>query len=350
VSSKRELVRRVRVFADLADEECDAVAAVFKPMRAAAGTTIFNQGDPGSGMLVVVSGNLTVRVKTPAGNEETVRKMGPGDVLGELSFFDAKPRSATVIAKDGAELFAFTREAMRTLRRGQPRVAAAIYRGILKDIAFRLRDLAEKSTEGMVPWRNATDESSVKAATGTPLTAAQLAKVPMLAKYGPDDLEMFSKLCSYRKFAANEGLMEQGKRGGACWLMVTGEVVATTNTQATPLATLGPGALVGQLALIDGTVRSATVTAKVPSSAIEIRGPGFQQLMKEHSPLALRFQEQVLLAGVTQVRTATDRFAALAGERAEASMASKRTMDWDSSGVEDIELELDLSDKPMNAR
>ncbi len=347
MTPNRDLVRRAKVFADLSDAECDAVGAVFKPMKVAAGGTLFKEGDPGAAMLLVVQGTLAVKVKTPAGTEENVRKVGPGDTLGELSFFDAKPRSATVTALENAGLFAFTREAMRTLRAEQPRVASAIYRGILKDITHRLRDLADKSIEGIVVSREIANESSTLGRPGAAVTSAQLAKVPSLQKYAPEDLEMLAKLCTYRQFLSGEVLMEQDKRGHACWLLTTGQVVATNNTQATPLATLGPGALLGQLALLDGTVRSATVTAKTPTGALEIHGTAFRKLLLEHSPLALRFQEQVALAGVNQVRTATNRFATLAGERAEAASGASRTLDWDEDGMNDIPLELDTSRTSM---
>lgn len=343
----RNLVRRAKVFADLTDPECDAVSAVFKPIRVEAGATLFKEGDPGAAMLIIVEGSMTVRVKTPAGNEEVVRKVGPGDTLGELSFFDTKPRSATIVAKESTGLFAFTREAMRRILRDNPRVGSAIYRGLLKDLAFRLRDLADKAVEGIVVARESAPETSALVKPGMPLTGTQLQKVPKLSKYSPEDLEMLAALCTYRKFAQGEVLMEQGKRGIACWLLLSGEVIATNNTQSTALATLGPGSLLGQLALLDGTVRSASVTASKPSSALEIRGPAFKQLLNEHTPLALRFQEQVALAGVAQVRTATNRFAKLAAERVDASIGASRTMDWDADGMEDIEFELDTSKTPI---
>jgi len=342
VSPKRDIVRRARVFSDLSDEECDAVAAVFKPIRGPAGATLFSEGDPGDAMMIVTEGSLTVKVKTPAGQEEVVRRVGPGDVIGEMSFFDAKPRSATLTTSEGATLLAFTREAMRKLRSDSPRVAAAIHRGILKDLAHRLRDLAVKTSDGVVLAREAGVESSA-ARPGMTLTPAQLQSFPALRGYSKEDLSLLAQACTHRTFAAQEVLMEQGKKGDACWLLLSGKVVATMDRQATPLATLGPGSLVGQLALLDGTVRSATVTASVRTEALEVKGAAFAFLLRDHSPIALRFQEQVALSGIGQLRTATNKFAAHADERGAASVGASRTLDWDPGNLGDLELELDLS-------
>lgn len=324
------------MFADLTDEECDAVAATCKSVEVPPGGTLFREGEAGTALLIVVSGSLEVRVKTPSGQEGVLRRVGPGDVIGELSFFDSKPRSATLTSTEGAALISFSRDAMRKFRRDSVRITAAIHRGILKCMAHRLRDLAAKSSEGIASTRNVPMERSATLPVGLPVTAIELStKYPQLARYSAEDFALLAEVGTMRTFGANDVVMEQGKRGNACWLLLTGEVVASDKANAT-LATLGPGTLLGQLALVDGTVRDTTVTARVPSTALEVRAPAFAQLVAGHSPMSLRFQEQVALAGVTHVRAATTRIVA---ERSKASVGASRTMEWDQAGVDGLELE-----------
>jgi CRP-like cAMP-binding protein len=352
----------VRAFADLGDEECDAVLAVLKARRGAPGDALFQEGDPGASLMIVLDGHLVATVRTPGGGTEEVARLGPGEVVGEMAFVDAEPRSATVSAPDGATVLEFSREALAGLRRSAPRVAAAIQRNVLLDVARRLRDAGDKLTDEAAgggargPRASAAPESMRRSGRG--LTVEQLRSIPALAAYSAEDLELLAYIASLKSFAAGEALMTEGSLGDACWLVVQGSVSVTRASQRTPLATLGPGALVGQLALLDRAPRNATVTATTNTAALEVRADAFANLVRASSPVALRFQLQVALAGVRQLRAATRKLAS-AMPRASAvpvapvapasampppAMSSGRMLDvddWDEEGS-GAELELDL--------
>jgi CRP-like cAMP-binding protein len=290
---------------------------------------------------------------------EEVARLGPGEVVGEMAFVDAEPRSATVSAPEGATVLEFSREALAGLCRSAPRVAAAIQRNVLFDVARRLRDAGEKLTDGVVArdarW-SAAPESLRRSGRG--LTAEQLRSIPALATYSAEDLELLAYIASLKSFSAGETLMTEGSLGDACWLVVQGSVAVTRAPSRSPLATLGPGALVGQLALLDRAPRNATVTAMINTAALEVRADAFANLVRASSPVALRFQLQVALAGVRQLRAATRKLAATiprdsapptavapsASAPAPASLSSGRMLDvddWEEAGSGE-ELELDL--------
>ncbi|MBX3189965.1 MAG: cyclic nucleotide-binding domain-containing protein [Labilithrix sp.] len=332
---KRDILRRVRVFADLADEECDAVLAALKARRGAPGDTLFREGDRGDSLMIVLDGQL---VATAGG--ETIATLGPGEVVGEMAFVDAEPRSATVASPNGATVLEFTREALAGLRRSAPRVAAAIQRNVLFDVARRLRDAGEKLTDGASLSKNAPPASMRRPSRG--LTVDQLRSIPALASYAHDDLELLAYIATLRSFAPGEVLMKELSEGDACWLLLTGEVSVTRAASATSLATLGPGALVGQLALLDRAPRSATVTAARETHTLEVRADAFANLVRASSPVALRFQEQVALAGVRQLRAATLRIAE--GSRASIPSTAGRMLDvddWDDAASPSLELAID---------
>ena len=104
----------------------------------------------------------------------------------------------------------------------------------------------------------------------------------------------------------------------------------------------------GQLALLDRAPRSATVTATSETAALEVRSDAFANLVRASSPVALRFQEQVALAGVRQLRAATKRLAhsqAQSALRESLAPMSGRMLDvddWDDAGPA-LELALDPS-------
>ena len=369
--AKREIVRRVRAFADLADDECDAVLAVLKARRGAPGDALFKEGDRGDCLMIVLDGHLVATVRTDAGTEEVVARLGPGEVVGEMAFVDAEPRSATVTAPAGATVLEFSRAALDGLRTSAPRIAAAIHRNVLSDVARRLRDVGEKLTDAMSgsiggsprsmrsgSGSGSGPESSRR--TGRGLTAEQLRTIPVLATYTAEDLELLAYIASLKSFAAGETLMTEGSLGDACWLVVQGSVAVTRAPSRSPLATLGPGALVGQLALLDRAPRNATVTATTSTAALEVRADAFANLVRASSPVALRFQLQVALAGVRQLRAATRKLAAavprssalpaapIASAAPPPPLSSGRMLevdDWEEEGsgeVLELELELDL--------
>lgn len=348
--SRREILRRVRVFADLGDDECDAVLAVLKARRGAPGDELFREGDRGDTLMIVLDGHLVARVHTDGGVDEEVARLGPGEVVGEMAFVDAEPRSATVSAPAGATVLEFSRDALAGLRRTAPRVAAAIQRNVLFDVARRLRDAGEKLTDaasGAAPrsMRSGGGPDSMRR-SGRGLTAEQLRSIPSLAAYAAEDLELLGYISTFKSFAAGEVIMREGAEGDACWLLVRGGVAVTRSTQSAPLATLGPGALVGQLALLDRAPRNATVTATTDTAALEVRADAFTNLVRASSPVALRFQLQVALAGVRQLRAATRRLAETAARESLAPMSSGRMLDvddWDDEPSAPLELAVDLS-------
>lgn len=257
--------------------------------------------------MIVLDGHLLARVRTDAGVDEEVARLGPGEVVGEMSFVDAEPRSATVVTGSApVTVLDFTREALGLLVRDAPRVAAAILRNVLADVGRRLRDAGERLADGTGP--NSSRGPASLGRTGRGLTADRLRALPAFADYAEEDLELLAYIATLRAFAKGEVLVREGAEGESCFLVGSGEVTVARSGGG-PITTLGPGALVGQLALLDRAPRSATVTASHDTVALEIRGDAFANLLRASTPVALRFQWQVALAGVKQLRTATGQLA-----------------------------------------
>ena len=305
-AEKRAILRRVRAFAELGDDECDAVLRVLVARRGRPGDVLFREGDPGASLMIVLEGQLVARVRTDAGTEEEIARLGPGEVVGEMAFIDAEPRSATVSSGDvPVMVLEFTRAALGVLVRDAPRVASAILRNVLFDVARRLRDAGDRLEDGAAPASVRGPVSLGR--TGRALTVDQLRSLPAFAGYSDADLELLVYIGTLRTFAAGDVLMREGTHGESCFLIASGAVAVTREGSASPIATLGPGALVGQLALLDRAPRSATVIASLDTVTLDVQGTSFANLVRASSPLALRFQWQVALAGVRQLRTATRR-------------------------------------------
>ena len=57
------------------------------------GTVVFNEGEPGDSLYIVLAGKIKLGRRTADGRENLVAVMGPSDQFGELSLFDPGPRT-----------------------------------------------------------------------------------------------------------------------------------------------------------------------------------------------------------------------------------------------------------------
>ena len=71
----------------------------------AADQTLFDEGDEGDTMYVVLSGRISVRI-----DGEEVDAVLPGGILGEMALVDSSPRSAGAVASEASEVVAIDRE------------------------------------------------------------------------------------------------------------------------------------------------------------------------------------------------------------------------------------------------
>ena len=76
-----------------------------------ANQVIFNEGDASSSLFLIKTGSVAIRKKKTGGFVE-LSKLYSNEVLGELSFFDRKPRSATAVALTDVELLEIQFEAL----------------------------------------------------------------------------------------------------------------------------------------------------------------------------------------------------------------------------------------------
>lgn len=100
-----DLLRLVPLFNGMTDRSFEAMAALASEVDYAVADDLVRQGDPGDEFIIIVSGRARV-----ARDGRTLRELGPGDFLGEISLIDGSPRTATVSALDPIHAFAIGRE------------------------------------------------------------------------------------------------------------------------------------------------------------------------------------------------------------------------------------------------
>jgi small-conductance mechanosensitive channel/CRP-like cAMP-binding protein len=80
-------------------------------------------------------------------------------------------------------------------------------------------------------------------------------------------------------YAAGEALVRQGEAGSSMFVVVRGEAVVTLDPGAREVARLGPGAFFGEMSLLTGAVRTATVAAARDSEVLEITLDAFRRVV-----------------------------------------------------------------------
>ncbi len=143
----RTIIRYVKAFASLSDDECDALLRSMRERRLAANEILFRQGDQGDTMMVVHHGTLSVRVRRPDGYDAEVATVRGGEVLGELCVIDPAPRSATIIATAPTMICELSGADITRLRSDAPSVYSAVMGAIIRDITRRFRDVDVRVSE-----------------------------------------------------------------------------------------------------------------------------------------------------------------------------------------------------------
>jgi CRP-like cAMP-binding protein len=104
-----------------------------------AGDIIFQEGDPSGCLFIIQQGSVAVQKKTIKGPVE-IAKLEPGEVLGELSFFDRRPRSATAVAVKDSVLMVIDFESLDKVYATVP----SYIKSIMAAVARRLRRANER--------------------------------------------------------------------------------------------------------------------------------------------------------------------------------------------------------------
>ncbi len=319
-----EALRRAPVLAGLSEEHLRGLLRHLKPRSLVPGEALFQQGWRGDFMAVVAAGSFRVGVTGADGRETPVSELSAGDVIGEMACVDPAPRSATVTARTQAVVYCISRPMLLALRDKGPGVAMAILSGVIAQVTERIRrtnDNIEARMQGaQAPAKRRDTSRIVRAALGDAAARqprlhrepVDLSKVGDLGDLTAADLQILATVARSLRYDAGALLCAEGEAGESCFVVVEGEVdvVKLVGDAPRTLTTLS-GCLLGQLALVDPGPRSATLRAGTAVVALELGRDTFTQLLGEHSPFALRFQDMLAVSGIRQLREANTRLAAI---------------------------------------
>lgn len=122
--SNLQLLQDVPIFKEIEREESlSKLAASLEEVEFKAGHTIFKQGEPGTLLYIVVSGNIEVHI-----GGFRLAKLGPGDYFGEMSLFDSEPHSASVTTLEVSKCLVITQQQIYQAIADSPEVGLNVIR------------------------------------------------------------------------------------------------------------------------------------------------------------------------------------------------------------------------------
>jgi diguanylate cyclase (GGDEF)-like protein len=92
------------LMAQMSELEFNALVAFMERRRIKKGNVLFNEGDAGEEMFILLSGQLSAYVCQSDGAQRWMFNIPPGDFLGEMSIIANEPRSATIIANEDSDV------------------------------------------------------------------------------------------------------------------------------------------------------------------------------------------------------------------------------------------------------
>lgn len=134
--NKLELLRSVETLDAISDADLSILEGVLVEKMFRKDDKIFDYGDFGDTMYVVASGTVHIRLPGAHDMERPLKVFHSGDFFGELSLFDAKPRTASAVAASDVVLLELQQSVLERFLEQRPRVAIAL----LRALSARLRE------------------------------------------------------------------------------------------------------------------------------------------------------------------------------------------------------------------
>ena len=144
-TSTCRLLKKVPIFQDLSGRELHKIEEMlYGPRNWRAGETIINQGDPGIGMYIVVSGQVRIAQMGDDGFEKQLATLTRGNFFGAQALVDELPRSASAYALQPCRLLVFCRPDLLELLENNTSLALKMVEGLAQMISTDVPELIKK--------------------------------------------------------------------------------------------------------------------------------------------------------------------------------------------------------------
>jgi CRP-like cAMP-binding protein len=138
--------------------------------------------------------------------------------------------------------------------------------------------------------------------------ASLLARVPLFDELSHDELDRVASVAVPRSIPRGVRVLREGDATDACYIVRSGDLRVTRehpDGRAIALATLGPGDIFGELAMLDGGTRSASVETLTDSELLALPASDVRRVIAEHGEIAAK----LIVALTRRLRETNERVA-----------------------------------------
>lgn len=135
-----------------------------------------------------------------------------------------------------------------------------------------------------------------------------IGRVPLFEALSADELERISAVAVPRAFPKGVRVFHEGDKSDACYVVRAGDLRVTrehSDGRAIALATLGPGDFFGELAMLDGGSRSASVETLTDAELLALPAGDMRRVIAEHGDIAAK----LIVAITRRLRETNERVA-----------------------------------------
>jgi CRP/FNR family transcriptional regulator, cyclic AMP receptor protein len=135
-----------------------------------------------------------------------------------------------------------------------------------------------------------------------------LQRVPLFSELSRDDLEQISRVAVARNYPRGVRVFHEGDRSDACYIVRAGDLRVTRehpDGRAIALATLGAGDIFGELAMLDGEARSASVETLSECELLALPAGDVRRMLQSSSEITVK----LVVALTRRLREANERIA-----------------------------------------
>jgi CRP/FNR family cyclic AMP-dependent transcriptional regulator len=133
VDNTEGVLRRAPLFDALDEEDARALRRQMAEVKLSRGEHLFMEGDDGDSLYVVIDGKMKLTRAAADGRENLLSVIGPGEMFGELSLFDPRPRTSSASAVTDAVLGSLKHEALIPWLSERPDVSMHMLRALAQE-------------------------------------------------------------------------------------------------------------------------------------------------------------------------------------------------------------------------
>jgi CRP-like cAMP-binding protein len=266
---KKEIVEELKeevvpakfpLFSDLSQDEFIEIVKRLKSKNFPAQSLVFKEGDSGDSIFLVASGKINIYKRDPSGKQVLLRTINEGDFFGEFSYFANAKRNVSAISASEVQLLELT------------------------------RDEIDNMIENFQGVKNALVEFYK-----TRVLDSILGVTPVFRELPYVEREKFLPKFELVIIGQDNDIVTEGESGDAMFVIVSGAVEVWTKRSGKKivLATLKEGDFFGEISLITGETRTATVTALKETRLMKLKKSDFDEISNKY-PRVLEITKNIL--------------------------------------------------------